>query len=439
MIDGRVLLVASSRAILISIDGLAGFYWDDPRARMPNLRALAERGALARRMETIFPSTTWPSHASLVTGVTPDHHGVVANHILNRATQTAEDLTGDPVYDAAEIFRVPTIHDVARAAGLRTAAIDWPGTRRAASLDFNLPFFKTQVSYEAHTSADVWKELSTLGYPVDRLGEWAQLPKRFLKDMMVADLAGHVLTRHAPDLLLLHFLCTDSFQHLHGPRSAEAYWAIAYVDGLIGRLLDRLPAPDRTAIFVVSDHGFFPVEREIRPNVRLRRLGVLSLDAGGRIERADARFVTNAGAGSLYVNDPANRAATARDLAAELRSLEGIANVWTIDEYATLGLPTPAGHVWMGDALLEAAPGYVFVDDASDPEECGPTRFYRGTHGQRPSWPDNGAFFLAAGSGIRRGIELPAIVNRDVAPTIALGLGLRMDSAAGRPLTEILT
>ena len=432
------MTVATSRAILVSVDGLAGFYWDDPRARMPRLRALAERGALARRMATVFPSTTWPSHASLVTGTTPDHHGVVANHILNRETGATEDITGDPVYDAAQIFRAPTIHDLARAAGLRTAAIDWPGTRHAASLDFNLPFFKDQVVFETHTSSEVWKELTALGYPMDRMGEWAQLPKRFMKDMMVADLAHHVVTRYSPDLLLLHFLCTDSLQHLHGPRSPEAYWAIDYVDGLIGRLLDSLPDRDRTTVFVVSDHGFFPVAREIRPNVRLRRLGLLSVDATGAVRRADARFVMNHGAGILYVADPRNPNAAARHLAAELKTMEGVANVWTADEYGALDLPAPAAHTWMGDALLEAAPGYVFVDDAVDPEECGPTRRYLGTHGQRPSHPENNAFFLAAGPGIRRGIELPAIVNRDVAPTLAQRLGLRMESTAGRSLTEIL-
>ena len=430
--------MASPRVILISIDGLAGFYWSDPRAAMPNLRALAERGVLARRMETVFPSTTWPSHASLVTGLAPARHGVVANYILNRETQRPEDLTGDPVYDAADLFRAPTIHDVARAAGLRTAAIDWPGTRHAHSLDFNLPFFKDQAIFENHTATAVWKELVSLGYPVDRMGEWAQQPKRFLKDAMVGDLAAHVLIRYAPDLLLIHFLCTDSFQHLHGPRSPEAYWAIEYVDGLIGRLFARLPDADRTAVFVVSDHGFLPVEREIRPNVRLRRLGALAVASDGQIDRATARFVMNSGAGSLYVLDRADPVATARDLAAELRTLEGVANVWTSEDYGALGLPTPDGNHWMGDALLEAATGYVFMDDVAEPEEVGPTRRYRGTHGQLPSHPDNGAFFLAAGAGIRRGLELPTISNLNVAPTIALRLGLRMESTAGRALTEIL-
>jgi predicted AlkP superfamily pyrophosphatase or phosphodiesterase len=218
----------------VSIDGLAAFYFRDPAARMPGLRALAERGVVAARMETVFPSTTWPTHVSLVTGVAPDRHGVVGNSILNRRTGVREDLTGDPVYDAPELVRVPTIYDLAHRAGLGTAAIDWPATRKAPALDFNLPFFKDQRVFETQTSRAVWAELAALGFPLDRQGEWADLPKRFLKDAMVAELAAHVWRRHEPRLMLLHFLCVDSLQHLHGPRSPEAYWAIDYVDGLLG-------------------------------------------------------------------------------------------------------------------------------------------------------------------------------------------------------------
>jgi predicted AlkP superfamily pyrophosphatase or phosphodiesterase len=63
------------RVILISIDGPAGFYRADARLRAPTLRALAERGALARQVETVSPSTTWPTRVSLVTGVRPAVHG----------------------------------------------------------------------------------------------------------------------------------------------------------------------------------------------------------------------------------------------------------------------------------------------------------------------------------------------------------------------------
>ena len=106
------MLQAVSRVVLISLDGFASFYWTDPRVRMPTLRRLAERGVVAQRIECVFPSTTWPTHASMVTGVRPDRHGVVANYILNRESGRAEDLTGDPIYDADRLLRAPTIYDV---------------------------------------------------------------------------------------------------------------------------------------------------------------------------------------------------------------------------------------------------------------------------------------------------------------------------------------
>ena len=414
-----------SRVVVISIDGFAAFYWNDPQARLPRLRALAERGALASSMETVFPSTTWPTHVSMVTGVSPRAHGVVANHILNRETRAAEDLTGDPIYDAPALLRAPTVYDVAHASGLRTAAIDWPATRNATTLDFNLPFFKDQRVFETQTARAVWAELAALGYPMDRQGEWALLPKRFLKDEMVGAVAAHVARRHEPALLLLHFLCVDSLQHLYGPRSPEAYWALQYVDGLIGRFLDSLPDLDRTTVFVVSDHGFLPSHREIRPNVKLRKLGA----------QREARFVMNHGAGALYRLD--GDLAAVHQLAREIAAMEGVSGMWPASEYGALGLPVPTDHPQVADVMLEAAPGYSYGDTAEGDEEHGAPK-YLGTHGQRPLYGDNAAFFLAAGAGIGRGVALGPIRSRDVAPTAAAVLGLRMEAVEGVVLSRTL-
>ena len=414
--------------VVISIDGFAAFYWSDPEARIPHLRGLAERGAHASSMETVFPSTTWPTHVSLVTGVSPRAHGVVANHILNRRTGASEDLTGDPIYDAPLLLRAPTVYDLAHAGGLRTAAVDWPATRNATTLDFNLPFFKDQRVFETQTARAVWDELTALGYPMHRQGEWALLPNRFLKDEMVGRVAAHAAARHEPALLLLHFLCVDSLQHLHGPRSPEAYWALAYVDGLIGRFLDALgdPALDRTAVFVVSDHGFLPSRREIRPNVRLRKLGAQGL----------ARFVMNHGAGALYRLEADDTALA--QLAREIAAMEGVSGAWPAAEYEALGLPAPGDHHQVADLMFEAAPGYSFGDAADGDAEHGAPK-YLGTHGQRPIYADNAALFLAAGTGIRRGVELGAIRSRDVAPTVAAVLGFRMEAPEGILLDAILT
>ena len=426
----------NERVIIISIDGFAAFYWRDPLVRVPTLRRLAERGVVAAGMEAVFPTTTWPTHVSLVTGVSPRAHGVVANHILNRNTRTPEDLTGDPIYDASALLRAKTIYDRAHESGFRTAAIDWPATRNATTLDFNLPFFKDQHVFETQTARTVWEELSALGYPVHRQGEWAQLPKRFYKDEMVGSVAAHVVRRHEPRLLLVHFLCVDSFQHLYGPRSPEAYWAIEYVDGLIGRLLASLPAAiaDRTAVFVVSDHGFLPSTREIRPNVRLRRLGALKVENDGRLS-GEARFVMNHGAGALYRLDGDSSAVG--NLARAIAAMEGVSGTWAAADYGTLGLPVPADHHQVADVMFEAAPGYSFGDVATGDDEHGAPK-YLGTHGQRPTYADNAAFFLAAGAGIARGRLLTAIRSRDVAPTVAQALGLTLEPVEGVVLDQAL-
>jgi predicted AlkP superfamily pyrophosphatase or phosphodiesterase len=415
------------RVIVISIDGFASFYWRDPAVRAPVLRRLAERGVLAAGMECVFPSTTWPTHVSLVTGVSPRAHGVVANHILNRETLQPEDLTGDPIYDAPALLRAQTVYDRAHGAGLRTAAIDWPATRNATTLDFNLPFFKDQQVFETQTARGVWEELRMLGYPMHRQGEWAQLPKRFFKDEMVGSVAAHVARRHEPSLLLMHFLCVDSLQHLYGPRSPEAYWAIEYVDGLIGRFLESLPVAvaNETSVFVVSDHGFLPSTREIRPNVRLRRLGA----------HREARFVMNHGAGALYRVGGDDHALA--QIAREIEKMEGVSGMWSAADYLALGLPAPADHPQVADVMFEAAPGYSFGDAAEGDDEHG-TPKYLGTHGQRPTYADNAAFFLAAGAGIARGREIPQIRSRDVAPTVARALGLTMGAVEGRVLDQAL-
>src|SRR6478672_10229542 len=62
--------------VLMSIDGLANFYMDDPSAEIPTIRKLAAEGAKAASMRPSDPTVTWPNHTTLVTGVTPARHGV---------------------------------------------------------------------------------------------------------------------------------------------------------------------------------------------------------------------------------------------------------------------------------------------------------------------------------------------------------------------------
>src|SRR5688572_36433 len=79
--DAAPAKVPVKHVVLVSIDGLAASYLDDKRAELPTLRKLAAEGASARGMITSFPSVTWPSHTSLITGVHPAKHGVIGNAV----------------------------------------------------------------------------------------------------------------------------------------------------------------------------------------------------------------------------------------------------------------------------------------------------------------------------------------------------------------------
>ena len=128
-----------SIVVMISVDGLAAYYLDDPKAEMPTIRALAAAGARATMMKASTPTVTWPNHTTLVTGVTPARHGVVGNNYFDRATGKKVTLISDPVFDKDQIVKVPTIYDLAKAAGMKTTAIRWPATRNAGTLDWTIP------------------------------------------------------------------------------------------------------------------------------------------------------------------------------------------------------------------------------------------------------------------------------------------------------------
>src|ERR1051325_1252106 len=102
--------------VMISVDGLAADYMDDPKAEMPAIRALAAEGARASSMKAVTPTVTWPNHTTLVTGVMPARHGVVGNNYLDRKTGKHVVLISDPVYDKDQIVKAPTIYDLAKAA-----------------------------------------------------------------------------------------------------------------------------------------------------------------------------------------------------------------------------------------------------------------------------------------------------------------------------------
>ncbi len=106
--------------ILITLDGFPAYALQDPALSVPNLRRLAREGAFADRMITTNPTVTWPNHTSMVTGVPSAQHGVLYNGLFIRETGKVDSLKSK-----ADLVQSPTVYDLAHAASLTTAEVDW--------------------------------------------------------------------------------------------------------------------------------------------------------------------------------------------------------------------------------------------------------------------------------------------------------------------------
>jgi predicted AlkP superfamily pyrophosphatase or phosphodiesterase len=432
---------ASDRiVVMISVDGLAADYIDDPKAEMPAIRKLAAEGVRAASMKAVTPTVTWPNHTTLVTGDYPARHGVVGNNYLDRETGKKVILISDPVFDKSEIVKVPTIYDVAKSNGLKTAAVRWPATRHAATLDWTTPDVHSGELIAKYTTPALAAECQAAGIDMSavaaemaRTGDERAVDNAFLRVFQL------ILATNRPNLALLHLVNVDHTQHLHGPRGAEAYEAVKLADRQVQQVWEQLQRdyPGKATLLVVSDHGFSAINRSLFPNVVLRKAGLA--DAGKKKGRQTVELVTQGGAAFLYIAKTADRARVTEQVKQAFQGLDGILKVADSSEFKALGVADPANDPHAPDIILFAREGYTFGDTAAGelPFKDKPER--RGSHGHDPNIPHLHATFVAWGAGIKCGAKVGEISNLDVAPTIGALLGTPMPDCDGKPLKAILS
>jgi arylsulfatase A-like enzyme len=407
--------------VLISLDGLRPAFYRDPAYPAPTLRALAAAGSQARRAEPVFPSVTYPNHATIVTGVRPARHGVLFNGLLE------PDGTRGRWYEEASDLRAPPLWEWARAAGLRTAAVSWPSTYNA-KIDLLVP---ERDYYARPQPLDLLTQATTPGLferirvspsdgPFRNIVEW---------DAFLTDVAAGIVREARPHLLLLHLVQTDFYQHRHGREAAEVKWAVARADAHVSSILAALREAglaDRAVVVVTGDHGFQDVRREVFPNHVLARAGLRGCPGPGDAWRATAHVA--GGAAAVFVN-PRGDADAAKAAEAALRAEAG--DRYTIVSRAELdGLAAMEGAAF----AVEAAAGYTIGG------ACGrglSRAASGGAHGFLPARESMATGFIAKGDGVRAGVTLESMRLVDVAPTIARLLGVPAPPVEGRVLTEI--
>jgi predicted AlkP superfamily pyrophosphatase or phosphodiesterase len=215
------------RAAIISVDGLRPDALTFDTA--PNILALAQRGAYTWTAQTVYPSTTLPSHASMLTGVEPGSHGITFDE-----------------YRDSFLLKTPTVLQLARAAGKRTVMVVGKAKFKQLALAGSLDVYVQT----ARGDADVVNEAV------------AQLPTGF-------------------DLLFVHLPQTDQVGHASGWMSAAYVEQLQATDAAIGRLVSLLP--QGTTVVLTADHGGQLKDHGSRDKVDMTIPWII---AGPRVARA---------------------------------------------------------------------------------------------------------------------------------------------------------
>src|SRR5678816_1490631 len=245
--------------VLISIDGFPAWLWKDQTLVIPRLRQLAVDGAQAEAMTVSNPSITWINHTTLVTGRSPQHHGVLFNGLLVRG-EPGQPPAIEQWRDKADLVRVPTLYDAAFRAGLKTAQSDWVAILNSGTIHHEfLEVPKVGGALE--------RELVEAGVmAAEDIRDFTKGKNIVWRDAMWTRAATFIIEKHRPNLMLFHLLTTDASNHQFGPGSLPSFTAYAYADRLIGDVLDSLTRAglrDRATIVVTTDHGFKKVSKAI--------------------------------------------------------------------------------------------------------------------------------------------------------------------------------
>ncbi len=367
--------------IVISIDAFRADFLD--RGLTPNLSALAREGARATAMHPSFPAHTFPNHFTLVTGLRPDHHGLVANSMLDPT------VAADPFTKTTNSYADPRwwnggtpLWVTAQKAGKPAASFAWPGS------DVTI-----QGGKAAYLSP--WRADHTAAEGAAMALNWLDLPARL-----------------RPAITFLYLDEVDEAGHSFGPNSAEVNAALRKVDAAIGTLVAGLKKRGlygRTNLIVLSDHGL----------ADMKKGQMVVLD-----ELVDtSRFRL------LYYGPTAGIAPLPGQEEAVTKALAGRhahATCWRkteIPPYLHFG-----AHPRVPAIVCAADEGWRLVTRQAVATWA---KENPGDHGYGPDAASMDALFLARGPAFRRGVTLKPFDNVDVYPLLANLAGLRPEKNDG--------
>lgn len=405
------------RLLIISIDGMMpSRYTSAGPAKIPTLRRLMSEGVYAEGVVGVMPSSTYPSHTTLISGVPPAVHGIYDNRILD-----PEGRANGAWYWYSRDIRVQTLPTTAHARGLRVAAVSWP-VSVGLDIDYNVPEFWRSNHPETIT---LLRALSTPRHIIDAAEIWRGRPFEWPQtDKHRADFTRFLIRTYQPELMMVHLFETDSAQHDFGPASPEALEAHERVDGYVAEILGAVKDAglgESTNVAIVSDHGFLPIDKQLHPNAAFKDAGLLTVDARGEVTGWQAYAHPSGGSAYVYLNDPRDGALAERvlELLKRLQAdpVNGIRQVYTREELSKMGShPDAYFAIDMADGFYTGAGTAALLGSPGS----------KGGHGYDPTRPALYGSFMARGPALIRRGSLGIIRMTQIAPTLArvLGVGL---------------
>ena len=424
----------SRRVIVISLDALGSIDFETVR-QLPNFRKFLKYASYSSQVTSIYPSLTYPAHATIVTGRTPAHHGVVNNTLL-QPERNSPDWCWQRHY-----VKGTTLYDEALDRGMKVAALLWPVTAKSR-ITWNMPeiFANRPWSNQILTSM----ANGTLGYQLtmnQKFGKLRDGKRQPALDNFTQAALKYTLRAYRPDLTLAHLTDLDSQRHDYGVGSQEAQEALERHDRRIGELLSVMKHCDMdirrdTTFVLLGDHSQLDVRNVILLNKIFREQGYLKVKKG---KICDWKVICKNCDGSAYVYirkeglDSSEQIRLKNEVYDLLRVMKqdpdnGIAAIYSGKKAEALG--ADPGCTFM----LEARKGFYFQDEL-DVNEI--PAIQKATHGYHPDRRDYQTVFMIAGPDIQPGIDIGEMSLLDEGPTIAEIMGFTLPDADGRVLREI--
>lgn len=411
----------SQHVVLISIDGFRPDFYLNEKWPAPNLQEMAKSGAHSLGVTGVFPSVTYASHTTIITGRTPANHGIYYNSPFEPAGQTGR------WYWESELIKVPTLWDAVRKGGMKSASFIWPVSVNAP-IDYNIPEFwsleggfgRIEPMREKETPKGLLAEMEE--QVLGKLNERTFNGDYLNREDRIGEMAGYVLETYKPNLIMLHLIATDHFQHEEGRDGAMVRKSLAATDRAVGKIIEaaeRAGILDQTTFIVTGDHGFVNIHSSLSPNVWLVEAGLME----NQPNRGNwkAAFHTSGASAFLHLKDKNDRE-TLDKVKAILNNLpesqKKLFRVLDQEELKKAGADPNA-------ALALAPIQGISISPSSQAPILKPAK--GGTHGYFPDFKEIETGFIAWGAGIRENVEIQKMGLVDVAAVVDYLLNLKMD------------